>query len=162
MSRSIAERLLIEMRQIREELRQTVSPIADTDLDYAPAEGMKGYRALLQEIGAMQAETMLFLTTGKVPEWSDCGAMIHGDTFAALLETMDAVQSSLTAYLQGAEDDELRSTLPMPEEWVGFFETHRIEREELVRWVCRHEYYHLGQIVTYRWIQGHNPYRSET
>ena len=33
-----------------------------------------------------------------------------------------------------------------------------IEPEELVRWVCRHEYYHLGQIIIYRWMQGDNPY----
>ena len=27
-----------------------------------------------------------------------------------------------------------------------------------IREIARHEYYHLGQMITYRWIQGHNPY----
>jgi len=32
-----------------------------------------------------------------------------------------------------------------------------VEPEELLRWVVRHEYYHLGQMITYQWQRGKNP-----
>lgn len=29
----------------------------------------------------------------------------------------------------------------------------------MVRWVARHEYYHLGQLIYNRWLLGYNPYK---
>jgi hypothetical protein len=33
-----------------------------------------------------------------------------------------------------------------------------LEPEEALRWIAMHEYYHLGQIITYRWSQGFSPF----
>jgi hypothetical protein len=54
-------------------------------------------------------------------------------------------------------DYELAEAIPVPSGWAPFVGDTTLEREELFRWLARHEYYHLGQIVTYRWIQGFDP-----
>ena len=59
MARSLRDRIQHELESIRKELEEDVRQI--TDLDYAPAEGMKSYRALLNEIGAMEYESATML-----------------------------------------------------------------------------------------------------
>jgi hypothetical protein len=161
MARPLRDRLIFELNQIRDELRDTVAPIPTAELDYVPHEGMKGYRAQLIEIGAMLAESVVFLTTGKVPEWKDCEARVKGNTAAELLASLDSHGSELLHYLESSSDEDLLEVLPIPADWEWCFGTGLIEREELVRWVARHEYYHLGQIIAFRWSQGHNPYKKK-
>src|SRR5688572_24129703 len=156
MARMLRDRLIFELESIRKELIDTVSPV--TDLDYAPAEGMKPYDVQLREIGAMEAESSILLRTGRVPTWEECEACITGTTTEAILASLAEVRRKFIDWLSAVEDEHLREPIPIPEEWWSYLGDRELEREELVRWVARHEYYHLGQIIIYRWIQGHNPY----
>lgn len=158
MSRALRDRLIHELQSIRKELIEAVTPIED--LDYAPAEGMKAYADLLKEIGAMEAESSIFLRTGNVPKWQDAKACVTGSTTKEILESFQQIRSDLLEWLNPTDDEHLRAPIPIPEDWWDFFGDQEIEREELLRWVARHEYYHLGQIVSYRWVQGFNPYEE--
>jgi hypothetical protein len=46
------------------------------------------------------------------------------------------------------------------EQWQVYW-SDAIEPEETVRWITRHEDYHLGQIISYRWLLGDDPYQRE-
>ena len=61
--------------------------------------------------------------------------------------------------MNGVTEESLQTPTPLPESWKQYFPVADIEPEELIRWVCMHEYYHLGQIITYHWIRGDNPYK---
>jgi hypothetical protein len=161
MARPLRDRLLHELDSIRNELIETISSLSKTDLDFAPRDGMKGYRALLIEIGAMEAESSILIRTGRVPEWSESESYVKGESVAELLESLAAIRQDLRAHIDQADEAELARQIPIPEEWWSFIGDSEIEVEELLRWVARHEYYHLGQIITYRWIQGNNPYRAD-
>lgn len=162
MPRQIAERLIHELLQIRAELREVVAPIPDSDIDWAPEPSMKSYRQQLHEIGAMQAETAIILTEKRMPSWDECKANVQGDSLPSILASLDGTLNELINQLKLMTDDELRSTFPLDESNAKFFGVAvHVELEELIRFIARHEYYHLGQIVTYRWIQGHNPYEKE-
>jgi hypothetical protein len=50
--------------------------------------------------------------------------------------------------------------VPVPKEWEVYWGS-AIEPEEVARWIARHEYYHLGQIISYRWILGDNPLQRD-
>ena len=158
MPRPLRDRLLHELRSIREELAEDVRKI--TDLDYAPVEGMKTYRALLKEIGAMEYESATMLREGRIPDWKECEARVQGESAIDILQSLAAIREVTLSYLDGATDKELHNPRIVPDSWAEYFGDKELEAEELLRWVARHEYYHHGQIVSYRWIQGFNPYAA--
>lgn len=158
MARPLRSRLRFDLSQVRQELVATVTPISD--LDYAPTPGMKSYRDQLVEIGATEAESIAFLTTGKIPEWKDLEAEVVGATVDEYLDSLGALRRKLFDVLDGLSDSQLSEALEVPRHWLEFVGDTTIEREELFRWLTRHEYYHLGQIISYRWIQGFDPYQS--
>lgn len=108
----------------------------------------------------MEAATVIILSEGRIPEWSESESHMTGENVAELLGSLNQIRSKMLAYLDTADDNSLAQTIPIPQEWWEWMGGQEIEAEEFVRWIARHEYYHLGQIVAYRWIQGHDPYKK--
>jgi len=160
MARARRDRLKYFLAQNREELLSVVAGIEN--IDFAPAAGMKTYRAQLAEIAAMERESVEFLSTGRVPDWKELEASIKGTTLSELLAELAGIRVELFQVLDGLSDAQLEEAIPVPEEWSSFVGDSTLEREELFYWLVRHEYYHIGQIVTYRWTEGFNPYRSSS
>lgn len=154
-------RLLFDLAEIREELNKEAGSIADDELDWTPAPGMKSYRSLLAEIGCVEAENLSLIQTG-VADYKPTEAILRDPILgtARLLEELGELRKKTLSYLEQVSEEALQVPLNLPEDWYQFFggET-KVEPEELIRWITRHEYYHLGQIITMRWIQGHNPYK---
>lgn len=158
--RPLSERLLHELDQVRGELRATVSSIPNSDLDWAPAPDMKSYRKLLIETAGMLGEVAILLGEGRIHDYFVLKEEIVGETFEELLAILDGYLETVRLWVREATEDHWRTPFAIPDEWAGFYGTKQIEPEEMIRWVARHEYYHLGQILLYRWIQGHNPYNK--
>lgn len=155
-------RLLFDLAEIREELNQEVGSIADDELDWTPAPGMKSYRSLLAEIGCVESENLSLIQTG-VADYKSTEAILRDSSLstARLLEELGELRKQTISYLEQVSEEALQVQLNLPEDWYQFFGgATMVEPEELIRWITRHEYYHLGQIITMRWIQGHNPYKS--
>ena len=150
--------MIFDLTKVRNELESVLSTLPDDELNFAPAQGMKTYRDLIREIGAMEYESLVLLGTGVAPQWEECEAHIDGGTKGELLAQLSSVRAKLLAWI---EQGDLAALVPLPVEWHPYYDGPEIVAEELIRWVTRHEYYHLGQIITYRWIQGSNPYRKE-
>jgi hypothetical protein len=158
MARPLRDRLVFELISIREELAEAVAPIGPGELDYSPAEGMRTYRGLMVEIGGTEAATLAILRSGQSESWERSQNRVTGDSMAELLASVDAIRQGTFAYLADADEVSLKTPITIPENWAGFLGARELEPEELIRWIGRHEYYHLGQIVSYRWAQGNDPY----
>ncbi len=156
MGRPLAQRLLLNLADIRKELIETVRQVPDADLEWAPAEGMKSYRAQLQEIGTMEKLCMGFIDSGELLPW-EMSAYAPSATVEAGLAELEAIRSQTIAYLESASEDKLQTPVASPDDWKQYF-GDTIEPEEVIRWIAMHEYYHMGQIIAYRWSQGHSPY----
>ena len=150
------ERLRWELSDIRSELTTEIGRIRPEEMDWAPGEGMKSFRSLLQEIGAMEAVCRHYLTHGDMLVWEAVwnAAGWAGNEGAAAQEVLAGIRAETLAYLDRASEAQLQTPVPLPESWHGYFSAPAVEPEEMVRWIARHEYYHLGQIITYRWILG--------
>lgn len=155
-----AARLQKGLAEVRKELIETVKDITDEEFGWAPREGMKTYRALLQEIGTMEKLTNSWLTTGQILAW-DMPAYVSGDSVQAALADLDSIRFATNSYLESATEDKLQTPIAVPQDWQQYWGPE-MEPEEAFRWIVMHEYYHLGQIVSYRWIQGHDPYKGYT
>jgi uncharacterized damage-inducible protein DinB len=161
-TRPHADRLLADLDEVRQELIREASRIPPQHLNWAPATGMKSYRDLLIEIGAIESENLYLVIQGKA-DWDAAMARVggKGPDVMAVLNDLARGRAETVAFLEKATEEDLQRPIPLPETWYVFFGgLTEIEPEELFRWIVRHEYYHLGQIITMRWIQGHNPYGS--
>ena len=155
MGRPHSVRLLANLADIRKELTETVAPVADSELGWAPGTGMKSYRDILQEIGTMEKLCAHWLSTGDLLDWNMAG-YVPGATTAAALSELAGIREETTRYLESVSEEKLETPVPVPAMWQQYMGTE-IEPEEVVRWIAQHEYYHLGQLISYRWIQGHDP-----
>jgi len=158
-NRTLKSRLLFDIGDIRKELTKEVQELKPEELDYVPREGvnMKSIRAILEEIGAMEAVTVHMITDGKELDWGEAlstMAMAEVDPSGAL-RTLASLRATTERYLESTTDDALRTPIALPESWHQYFSSPVVEPEELIRWVGKHEYYHLGQIITYKWILGY-------
>jgi uncharacterized damage-inducible protein DinB len=122
---------------------------------------MKTYRDLLIEIGAIEAENLGLIKTGKA-DYNKAVDKLggRGSDVQSVLADLERVRRETIDYLENVSEKQLQQSLDLPEDWYDYFGSETIEPEELLRWIVRHEYYHLGQIVTMRWMQGHDPYRG--
>ena len=155
MTRPHSTRIQANLDDIRRELVNNVSPIPDSDLGWAPAAGMKSYRDILQEIGVMEKLCAHWIATGDLLDWNP-PAFIPAETCANALAELEAIRTETSKYLTNVTEETLQTQIPVPPSWQQYM-GKEIEPEEVVRWIAQHEYYHLGQIISYRWSQGHSP-----
>ena len=103
---------------------------------------------------------MKWLAESEMLDWPQAEAAVGwtGNTADEALAALGCVRERTLTYLTASTEESLQTPIPMPEAWHQYFGP-TVEPEELVRWIARHEYYHLGQIITYRWMRGDNPYR---
>ncbi len=121
---------------------------------------MKTYRDLIHEIAWIAAESTIVITENRIPSEQEAMDSINKRSLSSLKEGLQTWHEKLLDHLSTAADESLSKTHRFDSNWAKFFGTTDIELEELIRWIARHEYYHLGQIITYGWIQGRNPYRD--
>lgn len=152
------QRLLSDLQEIRKELNGEIERIQPDEWDWTPGPEMKSFRALLLEIGAMEKICVYWVATGKTLDWGEIQKSLawEGTDPKAAIASLAGVRQATNEYLEAATEEQLQTPLAVPDEWQQYW-GKAIEPEETFRWVCRHEYYHLGQIITYRWIRGDNP-----
>lgn len=106
----------------------------------------------------MEKICMTWTTHQEMLGWETAVAW-SGNTAESTLKDLAAIRAETLAYLNASTEETLETPIPVPSEWREYFSGDTIEPEEMIRWVIRHEYYHLGQLITYRWILGDNPYK---
>lgn len=154
------QRLLWELEDIRQELAAEVRQLKPEELDWHPRPDMKSPKGLLQEIGTMEKVCMAIAAGDPELEWEKAVSW-SGEDAGAILSDLERIRAETTTFLRSAADGQLTKPVSLPESWQQYFKGATVEPEELVRWVARHEYYHLGQLITYRWLLGHNPYKAQ-
>jgi uncharacterized damage-inducible protein DinB len=157
--RSHKDRLIHDLTDIRKELISEVNRFKTEEFDWAPRPGMKSCKAILDEIARMEKVCGSYAATQSRPEW-DKAVIFTGTDLAAYLTALEQVRAETLTYLSACTEEKLQTPIPMPEAWQTYF-GKTSEPEEMLRWITRHEYYHIGQLITYRWLLGDNPYKRQ-
>lgn len=145
-----AERLRHNLNEIRAELIGTVRELGLDGLNWTPRPALRTAKQLLQEIGAMEECSRRWITHQELPDWGEVTNRLDADTPDAILSGLEQVRAETLAYLNGCTEEQIETPMPLPEPWYEYFGGATvIEPEELLRWVARHEYYHLGQLNTF-------------
>jgi len=155
---TILDRWLQNLQEIREELIDTVKNMSEKELNWIPKEGMKSVKSLLIEIAAGEIWLDYFLTNpGEKLSWKEAFKLVKGNDLPGLLSELTSLRKKTIALFSQYTEKELFEEKQWPNDPEKTFSP-----EETMRYLIQHEYYHLGQIIYNRWIQGHNPYESDS
>src|ERR1041385_6595495 len=146
MGRPHKDRLLYDLAEVRKELTEEVGKLKPEEFNYAPKDDMKSCKALLQEIGSMEKICINWVDKLQMLEW-DAAVSWSGDNAVDIMKDLAAIRGETLAYLNAATEESLQVGVPVPEEWKQYMPFEKIEPEEMIRGVPRHEYYHLGQLI---------------
>jgi uncharacterized damage-inducible protein DinB len=152
------DRLLSDLNDIRTMLDNLVGEIPAAEMGFAPKPDMKSIRNILLEVGTMEKVCVHWASHQELPDWQAAWtAMDWGEADGkAAVAALAKVRAETLAYLTDCTEEKLETPIPLDPSWHGYFGAPTVEPEELIRWVIRHEYYHLGQLVIYRWMEGHS------
>jgi uncharacterized damage-inducible protein DinB len=159
-----AQRIRKDLDDIRTELLQTVQGLTPDDLNWVPQPGleMKSFKQILQEIGTMEKLTCRMAIDQEMLDWGAVWQTLEANDLETLLSGLKAIRAETLAFLDTCTEAQLETPVPLPAEWQGYFDAPIVEPEVLLRWIVRHEYYHVGQLVIYQWQRGHNPMSSHS
>jgi uncharacterized damage-inducible protein DinB len=152
------ELLKARFRMIRQDLDQALDRLTDADMTWRPAVGMRTVGDLLLEIANKETETLGWIRTGVWPDDAP-------DNFDPDTSTLDQIRAVLAdnrvetyAFLDGMTEAELRMPIGSPEGWWEALRLTACPLDEIIRNIAAHEWYHTGQLVTYLWMRGDDPY----
>jgi len=154
-----AQRLRQDLEEIRTQLLEVVQGLSSDELDWVPQPdlSMKSFKQILQEIGTMERLTCRMAVDQEMLDWGAVCDYMETAATETLLSGLKAIRAETLAFLETCTEEQLETPVALPTEWQGYFHAPVIEPEELLRWILRHEYYHLGQLVIYQWQRGKNP-----
>jgi len=158
-----SQRLRQDLEEVRGQLLEVVQGLPSDELNWVPQPdlGMKSFKQILQEIGTMERLTCQMAIDQQMLDWGAVWQTLETDETETLLSSLKAIRAETLAFLDTCTEEQLETPVSLPTEWQGYFHAPVIEPEELLRWILRHEYYHLGQLVTYQWQRGKNPLSGE-
>ncbi|MFI5385459.1 MAG: DinB family protein [Fimbriimonadales bacterium] len=140
-SPNLRDFVMSRLASVREDLDEVLSKLDQEMMEWAPGEGMRTVAGQLFEIAAMEVQMLARVKEGRrltdedaKQRFGDC------DSLENLKKVIVAVRGRTLDYLDSLGPDE--------------FDKHMA-----IEWIAMHEYYHVGQLISYLWARGDNPYR---
>jgi uncharacterized damage-inducible protein DinB len=154
---ALLDKWMENLKEIREELLETVSTIKPEEFNWEPRPGMKSAKALLTEIAAGEIWLNSFLTdpTQKVT-WDNAFKQVKADDLDTILKELAALREKTIKQFKIIPEEDLLKEFEIPGQGAQKFSP-----EEAMRYTIQHEYYHLGQLIYNRWLLGYNPYSEK-
>lgn len=160
MSSDLHLRLKNRLAIVRADLDQVISRLDDSLLDWAPREGMRTVKGQLLEIAGTERQLMEWIQQERempYQEAMDFGA--RSNTLTGLVSVLADVRTGTLAYLDSLTVDQLTTPRPFPHGWFESLRMDAVPLEEPIRSLAQHEWYHVGQLVSYLWSRGDDPYK---
>ncbi len=154
------ERLKGRLAIVREDLDEVLARLRDADMRWAPSAGMRTVGGQLVEIAATERQVLAWMRDGKhlsFEEAEDFGE--RASTLGGMKETLTETRRETLAYLDSLSEVDLETPAPFPERWFESLRQPMMQRSEAFRSIAQHEWYHVGQLVSYLWSRGDNPYK---
>ena len=144
---------------VRRDLDPLLDRITPDVLNWAPVAGMRTISGQIVEIVSTEMQIIALLREGK--QISDEEALeIIGDSNdlqnlrRALLETREKTFD----YLDSLSGEQLTEEVPFDGGWFASLMLPIVPRAEIFLNIADHEWYHVGQLTSYLWALGHDPY----
>ena len=148
------------LKYARNDLDEVLARLDQTLMDWAPSEGMRKVAGQLIEIAGSELQIISVMKYGHSISDQEVRALI-GDTgdFDTLKAFIESVRRDTLAYLDSLSPEELDGEITVPKGWHEGMGFESVPRAEIFRSIAQHEAYHTGQIVSYLWSRGDDPYK---
>jgi uncharacterized damage-inducible protein DinB len=157
---SIHDLIKGRLEVVRADLNDALGRLTDADLDWAPTEGMRTVGGQLREIAGTERQLLALLKRGKQLSGevaNDFGE--EGKSIEGLRRALTDVRGETLRYLDSLSEEALAGFVPMPEGWFESLNQREVPLAENFRSIAQHEWYHVGQLVSYLWSRGDDPYK---
>lgn len=148
-----------QLSSVRNELAESFPHITDEMLGYAPVDGMRTIHGQFAEILSTET-TIIKRIRGEerisYPELED--SYLEIKSVAGLIAKLKEIRSQTLEILNSADDAELARPVETSKDFASWLELDQPTVSEMLRFIARHESYHSGQLVSYLWAYGINPY----
>lgn len=155
---NLQQRLINRLNLVRADLNEAIGRLTDEDIAWAPRKGMRTVGGQLQEIAATEHQILLMLKEGKKTKYEDVHKEFERGTVADYVTLLEQTRAETMALIASSTDDALESLAAMPSEWIESLSLDQVPQSEAIRSIAQHEWYHTGQLVSYLWSRGDDPY----
>lgn len=141
---------------VREDLRAVLGRLSEDILDWSPAPGMRTVGGQLKEIATTETQIMRWLRDGVKEPFEAVEAECERNSLADYVSLLNEVRESTLAWIEAEPD--VDAEIAMPEVWLDGLRLSRVPLREVLASIAMHEWYHTGQLVSYVWARGDDPY----
>lgn len=128
-------------------------------LAWAPGEGVRTIAGQLAEILSVEVQLVPVLKNGRELSDDEVAALISDwNSLEGLKTALVEVRARTLAHLETLSEAELAEEVTLPQ-WYGAYWPKPSPRGEHFRNVAEHEFYHVGQLISYLWMRGDDPYQ---
>jgi uncharacterized damage-inducible protein DinB len=156
---SVTDHIRSSLSSTRTELAEIFPHISDDMLDWAPAEGMRTIGGQFAEIMGTEVSIVERLSGKPRRPYPEIEAEFSDlNTVATNVAKLTEVRESTLELLRSLSEEQLSSFADVSDGTKAYMELDEIPVSEMFRYLIRHESYHTGQLVSYLWARGNNPY----
>lgn len=150
--------LLARLATTRTALDEVVAHLTPEVMTGSPRDGMRTVAGQLVEIAATEVQILARVKEQPVPSDDEVRARIGAyEDLATLRAFLRIVRNETLGYLDSLSDAQLAASVDI-KGWHESIGRPEMPRHEIFVSVCQHEAYHTGQLVSYLWAAGDNPY----
>jgi uncharacterized damage-inducible protein DinB len=158
-SPSRKELIIARLRFVRRDLDEILDHVTEERVNWKPAEGVRPLDDQLLEIAMNEVMSIAFLRDGVTLSHAEAEAtLIHDGTIGSLKQVLLEVRQSTVSYIDDLSEDELAEPVVASNPWFASFGLKEVPRYDALTSIALHEHYHVGQLVTYLWTMGDDPY----
>ncbi|MBX3117930.1 MAG: DinB family protein [Fimbriimonadaceae bacterium] len=157
---TLHDRLKARLRLVREDLEEILPRLSDSDLSWAPTEGMRTVGGQFIEIAATEIMLLAWMKEGRHITFKEAESFAEGNpTLEELIGALKSARADTLAYLDSLTAEQLETPAPFPDRWFESLGQPMMQPSEAFRSLAAHEWYHVGQLVSYLWSRGDDPYK---
>ena len=147
--------LTARLSNVRRWLGTVLRRLTPEHLEWSPSPGMRTIAGQLVEIIEVEVPLVPYLKTGYYLTEAEVAAIV-GDAHDLnhLLRVLTEVRQNTLDYLNSLTQEELSESVPSGDAWFGTLWLPAMPRAEHFLNMAEHEYYHVGQLITYLWCRG--------
>lgn len=154
----IRQRLINRFAIVRADLDEALDHSEGLPLDWAPTHGMRTLGGQLSEILATEIQNQALIEGRKPASYKEVEASVTLPSMGAYRKKLAEVRAKTLQLIADCTDEQLEEEVAVPKGWWEALGFESAPRSEVWRSLAAHEWYHTGQITTYLWIAGRDPY----
>ena len=144
---------------VRRDLDPLIERLTPELLPWAPAKDMRTIAGQLIEIIATEIQLLSLLKENRSLSDTEAQAMI-GDcgNLDNLRSALREYRQQTLAYLDSLSEHDLAEEITFEGGWFASLMLPTVPRAEIFINLADHEWYHVGQLTSYLWSRGDDPY----